>query len=653
MRAEPTNVITLLKGGNIKRFQYYIPPFQRDYSWKKAEWEQLWDDIINSDVNNSDGYYLGTIITIEESNGDARYGLNRYQVIDGQQRLTTLSLLLLAVFSHITENEQLFNIVSNQMRAAQLYMELLEEIVIFNTVDGADEESYIVEKPKLELQMGDSNNFYQNLVYSTLIKNDHIRTAPFDSTFDKRKRLYSAFKYFQERLKTLTDFGQIKALVTNINASKVINICVNNPNQAFEIFDTVNNRGVPLSASDLIKNSMLQMASQKSRLVATICLDEWNKMLKHLGDEPKDHERFLRHYYCLYKDLYRTGNRAELPKMVKKSDLIIRYNDWMKDNPVELMKDIANASEIYQHLISDDWVKLLSCDAFLYPYRNELRRFIHVRGSVGNILLLYILKERNRLNLKQNEIVSIIQMVTSFFLWRNLTGKPASNKLDDLFIRIVDGIKENPNRPIVKYVHCELAKSLMPNEDLKEVLNGNLYSENEDMVRFILCTLLEINQSADDKTDYWEKESNAAKAKYSFSIEHILPEGSPLPDVWVQEIAQGDRQKALLLQEEYCHKIGNLTLTIMPNNASLSNKSFLEKRDLTDRKNNNIPIGYRNGKWLNGDLGLIPDEKWTQSRIKSITISQTDTWTIQQIIDRTEALVQIIYHLFSMDSSEQ
>ena len=258
MRAEPTNIITLLKGANVKYFQYYIPPFQRDYSWKKSEWEQLWDDLDNSDINNTDGYYLGTIITIEETNGDSRYGLNRYQVIDGQQRLTTLSLLLLAVFSHITENEQLINCVSTQRQAAQLYMELLEEIVNFQTIDDKDDEVYIVQKPKLELQ-ADSNNLYRNLVYSVLKKDKHIQTESVSDTIDKRKKIWSAFNYFHERLKSLNDFGQVKALIKNINAAKVINICVNNANQAFEIFDSVNNRGVPLSASDLIKNSGLQM----------------------------------------------------------------------------------------------------------------------------------------------------------------------------------------------------------------------------------------------------------------------------------------------------------------------------------------------------------------------------------------------------------
>lgn len=660
-----TLIKELLMANSDREIQYSVPAFQREYTWRRSEWEQLWDDLTATEkVGNSwDGYYLGTIITMPASDSggyhNAVFGCSKFELIDGQQRLTTISLLLLAIYNHITGKPEFLSIVKDPkyLNRGEFYRYLFRAIVNYDTtvIDYSSDagEQLNVKNFKLKLQEGANGNQedYAALLYEILSKNPNVQLDKPSRKIDQRKRIYAAFHYFENRLNELTTFDEISDLCGKVFAAKVVNIPVEDSDHAFEIFDSVNNRGVPLSASDLIKNSLLRIASE--RRIQPQCLKQWKKIIENLGDEPKIHERFLRHYYCLYKESYRQAdNGNDLLKKAPKSKLISIYSKWIKDYPLELITDIANASEIYKYLIHDSLIKDIDSSDTLYECKNEIRQFIHVKGSVGNILLLYITKEKDELSLSNNDIKQIITNVSKFFLWRNLTGKPASNELDDLFIRIVEGIKGGSNTKIAEYVQSELAKSLLPQKELKEVLNGNLYLENEDMTRFILCTLLEMHQSSDDKTDYWEKESKAAKAKYTFSIEHILPEGIPLPDEWVQEIAKGDSRLAASLQEEYCHKIGNLTLTIIPNNSALSNKPFLEKRNLVDKKDKNKAIGYKNGKWLNGDLGLVPDEKWTQSQIDGITVSQTDTWTIQQIKDRTEALVEIVYKMFSLNTSE-
>ena len=127
-------------------------------------------------------------------------------------------------------------------------------------------------------------------------------------------------------------------------------------------------------------------------------------------------------------------------------------------------------------------------------------------------------------------------------------------------------------------------------------------------------------------TNLWEQNIVSNKKIYVWTIEHIFPEGANIPESWVQMIANGDKELAQAYRAEYVHKIGNLTISGF--NSTLSNKSFVDKRDMTNKKG--LYVGYKNGLEINKPLAL------------------KDSWTIEDIKSRTSDLVNELTEMFKL-----
>lgn len=136
---------------------------------------------------------------------------------------------------------------------------------------------------------------------------------------------------------------------------------------------------------------------------------------------------------------------------------------------------------------------------------------------------------------------------------------------------------------------------------------GRIYEENTDITRFILATLAEDAMTKETRVDLWRQEKN----RFVWTIEHILPQGENLPAAWTEMLGGAD--VAHKVQEEYKHRLGNLTITAY--NSNLGNKSFLEKRDRQDSKGRYI--GYRNGLSLNAEL--VTRASWVSDDIERRT----------------------------------
>ena len=157
-------------------------------------------------------------------------------------------------------------------------------------------------------------------------------------------------------------------------------------------------------------------------------------------------------------------------------------------------------------------------------------------------------------------------------------------------------------------------------------LEGPIYEENAGVTRFILCALAEQWMTKESWVDLWRFENK----QFVWTIEHIFPQGKNIPQSWVEMIAGGDEQKAKDYQQTYVHKLGNLTISGF--NSALGNKSFEEKRDRTDRQGR--PVGYKNGLRLNEDLAVA------------------QKWSIVQIEERTQKLVDHAMRLFQIDGAQ-
>ena len=250
---------------------------------------------------------------------------------------------------------------------------------------------------------------------------------------------------------------------------------------------------------------------------------------------------------------------------------------------------------------------------------------IRVQGVPEYLQILYLLKRQQSLQLSKADIIKINVLLVNFFVRRNLTDMPPTRDLTRLFMSFIEEIEtENYiGNTVYEKLRLKLLSKSASDELFEQRLNGPVYDENSDAVRFILCMLAKKGMTRETQQDLWAKyDSN----QYKWTIEHIFPQGANIPDCWVDMIANGDREKAKEYQNTYVHTFGNLTITGY--NSTLSNKSFLEKKERKDT--NDRYIGYRNGLNLNSD------------------VCDKDEWTVDIIKNRTKSLVTQIKEMFKI-----
>jgi hypothetical protein len=192
-------------------------------------------------------------------------------------------------------------------------------------------------------------------------------------------------------------------------------------------------------------------------------------------------------------------------------------------------------------------------------------------------------------------------------------------------ITLIDVLRAQPKEDALGIIQQEFRKQgWIASDDLfRAKLEGNLYEENADATRFVLCKIEESHQTKEKFSDLWKRDSSG---DYIWTVEHIFPQGPNIPESWVKMIADGDEAKAKEYREKHVHKLGNLTITGY--NSKLGNKSFVEKRDRKDAAGK--PVGYKNGLHLNAEL------------------REKDFWTVGDIGARTKALVEQALKLFSI-----
>ncbi len=587
---------------------FEIPKYQREYTWGSTQWENLFDDLFD----NQPGYFLGTIICIDTST-DAINAPKR-EVVDGQQRLTTISLLLCAIYHSIAQYKD--KLSSDQTDDFSL---LKRKLVLKNTDSG------IRVIPQTQ-----SNNLadYKGVLSELKL----ISPSPMPK-FAGNRRIKKAYEYFKKRVTKTAEAKQARQdavttlfeLLEKVNSAVMVMIEVLSHSTAYTLFESLNNRGTPLTAIDLIKNLLLSKLDT-GRASIDDYFNRWQTILENIGDDHTVQERFFRHNYnafrrSLNKPFINPADARPLPlgTVATRSNLLDIYERIITKDPHAFLDELSNNAELYSKIIVRD-VELLSPIT-----RDNYLSLSQVQGTPSYLLLLYLEKMKGSLDITEIDISNVALLMASFFIRRNLTDTPPSFDLARMFVRIIDEIEQNETRgqQVFNLIKERLISSLAPEAVFEEKLRGAVYIENYDMARFILCKIAESGMTRETTVDLWVR-NNAGI--YTWTIEHIFPEGDNIPEAWVDMIAGGDRQKAKELQSQYVHTFGNLTITGY--NSHLSNKPFVEKRDRQDA--NGSYIGYRNGLNLNKVL------------------SAEDEWTVEKITNRTSIIVNKALQMFKL-----
>ena len=513
------NISELL--GNDK--SYIVPRFQRSYSWDEENWEDLWLDIIDLLNNEERIHYLGTIVLKSEDN-------KKFEVIDGQQRLATLSILILVCIKKLEEIANKGIEGDKNLERKKLY---LDKYI------GYKEPLSLTYKPKLTLSEIDKDLYNSYLVQLTIPPS--LARLP-----DSNKLLIKAFKYFEERINEL-NFQRGEDIVNfleNILLNKlvIIQIIVEDTLSAYTVFETLNARGIELTTTDLLKNYLFSLLD--NQIDIDNALPVWNRIVNTVSY--REFPVFLRYYLNSFQDLVRNERLfKEIRNKVKTGKEVFH-----------LLNELEKNAELY--IAFDDpehefWFNKTGIQTLI----KELNLF-NVKQQKSLLLTAY-----NKLDIDLFE--KVLRIVRAITFRYNVIGKFNPNELEKAYNKAAKKINE-ADRMTADQIQNELRQVYIKDEDFKNLFLMKTFeldkSRDKKLIRYILLSF----ENQKYGKNYHLFESDA-------TIEHIIPQSSQLVD---------EKNKDKL------NSIGNLTLLEPSLNREASNKSFEEKLEIYKKSQYNM-----------------------------------------------------------------
>lgn len=592
---------------------YRIPKYQREYTWGINDWDALFNDVTENDY----GYFLGSYICVNSGSING----TTLEVIDGQQRFTTIMLLLTALYEKLNALKEQMD-EDERTDLANLRNELANKKQTY-TSDGTKKTEY-VQRLILQKQNMNDEDFSFVLSDKGIITGQKAHPKNFGN-----RRISKAYKHFgklidekvadaKEENPNINDVGALFGIVRKFENAIMVGIEVDTNKDAYMLFESLNHRGVPLSALDLIKNTLI--ASAESKADADNSYEIWKQILFNVGqDDYSVQERFFRQYYNSFREELNAPYKGSDKKyylgyLATRTTLLDIYEKMIKSDYKSLLDDLLQKSKIYALITNNSEDE--------YVYTTSLADLERIAGAPSYILLLYVMSNQDELGLTDGNLDEIIKTLITFFVRRNVTDVPNTRKLTQLFIDIISEVKVLRGAEVVSAVHEKLISVSATDEAFESKLRGSIYDENPEATRFILCSIEAQHQTKEIYSDLWARDNSN---KYVWTIEHIFPEGENIPDAWVDMIAGGDKDCARQYRSDYVHTLGNLTITGY--NQNLSNMSFEQKKDRKS-KDKTKDMGYRNGLYLNQ------------------TVVNEDSWTIDRIKARTDMLVQTLKDMY-------
>lgn len=513
---------TLNKLLNTSR-QFIVPIFQRNYSWQKSQYEQLWFDILRaSKFKEKQNHFIGSIVYIDMGTPAGRP--QQLLLIDGQQRLTTISILLCAIKDYV----QKFNLETKLINLAKIKNQFL-----YNS-DEMDEDRY-----KLLLNVQDKET-YIKLIDNTIFTVNKLAT-----------NIIKCYEFFYERIEDfIKQHGQIDEIYAGIFKLSLVSISLDkdsdNPQM---IFESMNSTGKDLSQTDLLRNYLLMdlTPEKQTRLYKTY----WKPMEELFGEDIYKNDLnkfdyFIRDFLTLKSD---TGYICKINNVYE------NFKRYYLDNNCEkfaVLKDLFTYAKYY------------ACIDLLQENDDELKlywqEFKKLDSHVVYPFLLKLYDDYSRQMLIKEDFKKILQVVISY-LWRRAICEIPTNSLSKTFATLYQAVdKEDYVNSVIKaFVFKSSYKRFPSDYEVREKL------QTKDIYHFRLRKYL-----LEALENYYHKEPIDLNTA-NYTIEHIMPQNIEHNLSWQQMLGE-DWQEVHSL---YLHTLGNLTITGY--NVEMSNKSFWEK----------------------------------------------------------------------------
>lgn len=514
MKGSECRLIEYMEGSK-KRF--IIPVYQRNYDWRTENCKQLFDDLIKVIKNNRKSHFFGSLVSVYEPSGRN----TEFLVIDGQQRLTTVSLLFLAMY----------NLISNGIIVPEdtsLSKQIYEEFLV---------DKYQPQDTRIKLKP---------------VKNDQKAFGKlFDSAdeYIRDSNLTANYNYFYERIQKQEI--TIDQLFDAICCLEIINITLNSEDNPQLIFESLNSTGLDLSEGDKIRNFILMGLPAKEQ-------DEyydkyWNRIEECTG---YDVSSFIRDYLSV--------KQLSIPSQKKIYINFKEYVEWSSLEAEMLLIDLLAYAKRYK-LLLDGGSKSKVLDACIY-------RLNRLETTVTRPFFLEVLRlfDEGKMNIAQ---VTDVFLITENYLFRRTICDLPTNALNKIFLMLhreivrYDGTEDDY---VDKFQYALLSKkerARFPDDDEFSLRFAErpIYQMNSKNKIYIL-ERLENYGTAEDKDIYSHCDDGV------YSIEHIMPQH--LTPAWVKALGEDYEQ----IHETWLHRIANLTLTAY--NSKYSNSTFEEKKTM-------------------------------------------------------------------------
>lgn len=491
MDADKGNIYKLLNGDK----QYLIPVYQRLYSWEQAQCSRLWLDIVTMQKENKEGHFLGSIVCIAEKTSPT--GVQKYMVIDGQQRLTTLTLILIALRDSVS--------VDSEIKPEKLNLSFL--INQFETGD---------EKYKLLLTEEDKD------ILISLVEKKPILEGT-------QSKLLNAYKYFKDQIAKQEIDPQLLFEATG-KLQIVIITLEREHDDPQAIFESLNSTGKELSQSDLIRNYVLMGMDKdtQKRLYDNL----WRSFEQLFGHKNQDYlmDNFFRDYL--------TMNMHRIPKIGNVYDEFkARKLNCKFSNNEDLCNDLYAFAKIYTDI---EFAK--NTDPQLSALFKEIKA---LNMSVANPFLMTVIREYQTGVLAPYEsLIEIIKLCISYVFRRSICELP-TNSLNKTFATFENEIKKTDYLNSVKAFFIN-------RDDYKEFPADKKFGEA--FVSKEIYKTRNRNYILDRLENYDNKSPVIIE---NLTIEHIMPQNDNLCDEWKADLGEDWKR----VHDTYLHTIGNLTLT--------------------------------------------------------------------------------------------
>lgn len=493
MKATSANLLSVIKGPK----QFVIPIYQRTYSWQLSQCNQLFNDILRiSKEDDVHGHFLGSVVYFQESIHTVS-DVPKLLVIDGQQRLTTVSLLILALAKFIKENP--VEIDTNATKLLNYYM------------INAEEENEL--RYKLLLTRRDKETFIN------LVKGIELGEG-------KSQRIFENYEFFRSKINEHNVLevynGVLRLFIVDVALEKD----KDNPQL---IFESMNSTGLDLSQADLIRNYVLM--GQEINLQTELYEKYWYPMEQSYGnDYASRFDWFIRDYLSL--------KMGTIPKIGKVYEEFKTYVQSSKSPATitEVVADIAKYSKFYVNMVlRKEPEKLLN-----HLFSNISR----LKVDVSYPFIMAVYSDYNSGITSRDDLAETLKLVENYVFRRAICGIP-TNSLNKTFAILYREIKlENYLESIKAAFQLMDGYKRFPNDNEfeKEFVNKDVYSFRSR--NYLLNKLENYNRKEFVNTD-------------EYTIEHIMPQNENLSISWQNMLGEDWKE----IQANYLHTIGNLTLT--------------------------------------------------------------------------------------------